>query len=79
MTQHNIVGSEADRPLAHVVIRVGRRRMRPSPLALLFAGATIFGAITGLIDMAIGAPVTLCLAGLVLFIWRIWPDRRTGR
>lgn len=75
MTQHNITGSEAFNPNAHVLIRVAKRVRRPwHPAVKAFAVAGVVGAVASLIDAAIGAPVCLVLVSVIFFALWIWPS-----
>lgn len=72
MTQHHIAGSEAHRPSAHFIVRVGRRRRTLHPAVTVLGTAAAIGLIASLIDAAIGQPVclTLCALGF-LCLWLV--------
>lgn len=76
---HQIIRSEADRPLAHVQIRTGaRRRRRRSSLNLVVGAhlaAVAVGVAAALADVAIGQPVCIVLVGLAYGAWCFWPSR----
>lgn len=76
---HNIVRSEAGRPLPHVQIRTGggRRRRRPSKLEVVNAHlvAAGVGIAAGLADVVIGQPVCIVIVGLAFAVWCFWPSR----
>lgn len=75
MTQHNIIGSEADRAGAHILVRIGRARRRLNPVAVFFGFAGGLGLVAGLIDSAIGSPVFLGLCAFAFLAIRFWPSR----
>ncbi|MDO9607261.1 MAG: hypothetical protein Q7J26_01950 [Brevundimonas sp.] len=78
MTHHNIVRSEAGRPLAHIEIRTGSGRRRRAPISLVIKAHMAVagvGIAAGLIDIAIGQPLCLVLVGTAFLVWCFWPSR----
>lgn len=78
MTHHNIVRSEAGRPLAHIEIRTGSGRRRRAPISLVIKAHMAVagvGIAAGLIDIAIGQPLCLVLVGTAFLVWCFLPSR----
>lgn len=78
MTQHNIAGSEALKPSAHVLVRMPgarrrRRAMHPG-LKLCLIVAPV-GVPLALLDAWLQAPVGISGAIIALVAWRFWPSR----
>lgn len=75
---HNIVGSEADRPGAHVIVRQIPRPRRSVGFVLAFhLWAVVLGVACGLVDVfVVGRPLAIVLVLIGLLAWRFWPTRR---
>ena len=74
MTQHNIVGTEAHRPIAHVQIAHGRRRGQPLPWRG-FAVVAAIGVSAGLIDSLVSGKPVLLVGVVALALWLLLWDR----
>ncbi|MET3781756.1 hypothetical protein ABIC32_002408 [Brevundimonas sp. 1080] len=76
---HNIIGSEAGRPTAHVTIREMRHRRRRPRISLVVAAhlATppIGGAAAAIDGLIIGHPVCFTVLVLAYLAWCFWPSR----
>jgi len=76
---HNIIGSEAGRPIAHVNIREmrdGRRRPKVSlVVAAHLATLPIGGGAAAIDSLIIGQPVCFTVLGLAYLAWCFWPSR----
>lgn len=79
MTQHNIVRSEAGRPIAHVnihQIRTSRQRPKVSLVVAAHLATVPIGGGAALIDsLIIGQPVCFTVLGLAYLAWCFWPSR----
>ena len=79
MTHHNIVRSEAGRPIAHVNIREmrdGRRRPKVSLVVAAHLATLPIGGGAALIDgLIIGQPVCFTVLLLAYGAWCFWPSR----
>lgn len=76
---HNIIGSEAGRPIAHVNIRKirnGRRRPKARMIVSAHLATLPIGGGAAAVDsLIIGQPVCFTVLGLAYLAWCFWPSR----
>lgn len=70
---HNITGSEAFHPRRALQIEeLPKRQPRRSTVISLYLGAAGVGAVLALIDLAIGAPIPICLSVGAIAVLVAW-------